>query len=216
MLWSRLQTANRLDPHIPLYAEIGELVEYDPKTGTGQFDLPMREDPNDQSQASGFIPCGTMLAGPGFGMQFPPDRGMQALILFSENHSPVAAVFLPNLVDVPPWADGKSSGWKDKTGNEIKTTVDGAGVGDGAGGARVVGKGYASVVSPKVELGAEGLDATFYVIRHKDLEAMKTDIYNKIIQTFNTHTHTGNGVPPTQQMTNLNTTQASASVKAND
>jgi hypothetical protein len=156
----------------PLRAEYGELSAYDPKLHQAKFEMPMVLDENDQAQETGWLPLGTVFAGPSYGMQFPiPDVGVQALIVFVDHQgfSPVCAVLMYNQVDPPPFPDGKTFGWKDKLGNQVITTVDGQEEGDGAGAARMIGTGYASVTAPFVDLGADGLDpATAGVVRLED------------------------------------------------
>lgn len=129
--------------------EYGELTAYDPATYTAEFELPMVLDENDNPQHTGFIPIGTMLAGTSFGMQFTPVEGMQALILFMDHRgfSPVAAVFLANQVNPPPFPDGKTQGWLDSQGSSITTTIDGSTPGDGVGAARVFGKAYTAATT---------------------------------------------------------------------
>jgi hypothetical protein len=208
---------------VQLKFELGELTDYDPTTHTAKFNLPMVTDENDNIQETGFLPLGTMFTGVGFGLQFPPDQGDQALILFLDHNgsTPMAAVFLYNQTETPPFTDGKSWGWLDKLGNFVKTTKDGANAGDGAGGARVLGQAYASVVAPKVELSKEGLTTDQDVVRRKDLQ-MVVDQVNSFIDIFNSHTHMGvqsggsSTAPPTSPATDLSPAQASSTVAAND
>src|SRR4029077_2201861 len=73
--------------------------------------------------------------------------------------------------------DGKTRGWLDAKSNAVKTTDDGATGGDGLGGARVIGAGYASVIAPHIELGtAEGLGANQGVATKADLQAAVTAV----------------------------------------
>jgi hypothetical protein len=211
--------------------EYGELSEFDPKTYTGKFILPMVLGPdpnggagaNNTPQETGFIPIGSLFTGPGYGLQFIPDSNAQAVVLFMDHQgfSPVAAIFMFNTVEVPPFPDGKTNGWMDKIKNQIKTTVDGLKSGDKKGGARIVGTGYASVVAPRVDLGAENLPATDNVVRQKELQAVVNDI-NARIDQFNSHTHGGvqggpsTTSPPTSSESHINQAKASATVFAND
>lgn len=141
----------------------GELSTYDPTLHAGKFLLPLhRDQTTDQPIETGYAPIGTMFTGINAGMQFPPPLGAQAMLIFLDGdmHLPVAAVLLANAVEYPPFPDGKTRGWKDAKGNVVKTTDDGKTPGDGLGGARLIGAGYASVVAPLVEWAAEGLDPT--------------------------------------------------------
>lgn len=153
----------------------GELSTYDPVNHAGKFLLPLHRDQvTDLPIETGYAPIGTPFTGPGYGMQFPPPLGAQALVLFADGDMilPIAAVLLFTAVEHPPFVDGKSHGWKDAKSNAVKTTDDGASGGDGLGGARVVGGGYASMIAPHVELGTgEGLGANQGVVTKADLQA---------------------------------------------
>ena len=203
--------------------EFGELTVYDPATHTAQFTLPMVRDENDDMQTTGFLPVGTFFTGPGYGAQFPPPQDAQALIAFVDHRgfNPVAALFLFNSVETPPYPDGHTWGWIDAKNNEVKTTKDGATAGDGKGGARVVGAAYASVVAPLVELGSEGLSADQDVVRRKDLQLV-IDALNALIGVFNAHTHPGvtaGGAvtaAPSTPGTRSNSAKASSAVAAKD
>lgn len=205
----------------PLRAEYGELATYDPTLHQGQFLLPMVLDENDQASMTSWLPIGTVFAGINYGMQFPPpDLGMQALIVFVDHQgfSPVAAILMYNTVDIPPFPDGKSMGWKDKQGNSVTTTLDGENSGDGAGGGRLVGASYASVTAPKVALGADALDfAEQGVVRLSDDQSTTDKIIAAVqaaISTLCTRIQSGGGVaPPTVAAV---TAEASTTVAAND
>jgi hypothetical protein len=148
---------------VQMLATYGELSVYDPATHSAKFLLPLHRDNSNNPIETGFLQVGTFFNGPGYGAQFPPPVAAQAVILFIDAKKivPVAAVFLMNDVETPPFTDGKSAGWQDAKGSKIRTTVDGATPGDGAGGARVSGSEYASVTAGTLtELGAEGLDPT--------------------------------------------------------
>jgi type VI secretion system (T6SS) baseplate-like injector VgrG/GpV-like protein with Apex motif len=196
----------------PLMVTYGELSSYDPKTHAGKFLLPLhRDQTTDEPIETGYAPIGTLFTGVGIGMQFPPVFGAQAILLFVDGdmHLPIAAVLLSNSVEYPPFVDGKSRGWKDAKASAIKTTDDGPTPGDGVGGARVVGAGYASVVAPIVELSAEGLDANLdRVVTMRDL--------NALITTFNAHVHSGvqTGAGNTGAPTSTQSATGSAFVRA--
>jgi len=176
----------------------GELSAYDPATNCGKFKLPLHRDPvTDLPIETGFIQLGTPFAGPKIGMQFPPVLDAQALVVYIDlgRVYPVAAVFMCNDVDTPPFTDGKSAGWLDGKGNFVKTTQDGSSPGDGLGGTRMGGGDYASIkVATLLELAAEGLPAgDNAVIRKKDLVTYVTNIFNN-----HTHTYNPGGGGPTQ------------------
>lgn len=126
--------------------ELGELTDYDPATHTAKFTLPMAVDENDTEVETGYIPIGTFATGPAYGSQFPPDVGQQALIIFadSKGFTPIGAFFLFNEVETPPFPDGKTSGWKDKTGSVVSSNEDSTpGNGDGLGSTQIIGKSTA-------------------------------------------------------------------------
>src|SRR5579863_8118391 len=105
----------------------GELSTYDPTNHAGKFLLPLhRDQTTDQPIETGYCPIGTLFTGPGYGMQFPPPLGAQAIVIFLDGDMilPVAAVLLFTAVEYPPFVDGKSHGWKDAKGNIVKTTDD--------------------------------------------------------------------------------------------
>ena len=172
--------------------EFGELTLYDPATHTAQFLLPMVRDENDEMQTTGFLPVGTFFSGPNYGAQFPPPQDAQALIAYVDHRgfNPVAALFLYNSVETPPYPSGNTWGWKDPQKSEIKTTKDGSTQLDGKGGARIVGASYASVVAPLVELGGEALGVDQDVVRRKDLQIV-INALNTLIGIYNVHTHAG-------------------------
>jgi hypothetical protein len=210
--------------HVQMKFELGELTDYDPATNRGKFTLPMVRDATDTEQETGFLPIGTLFTGVAYGMQFPPAVGNQAVILFLDHAGsvPIAAIFLNNDMETPPFPDGKSMGWLDTQGNTFKTTVDGKDSGDGAGGARAIGASYASVVAPLIELGME--DLTFPdqgVVRQEDLQSV-VDQMNTFIGIFNAHVHPGvvSGASSTSPSATLGTditeAQASTTVGAND
>jgi hypothetical protein len=199
----------------------GELSTYDPVNHAGKFLLPLhRDELTDLPIETGYAPIGTLFTGPGFGVQFPPPLGAQALVLFADGDMilPVAAVLLFTAVEHPPFVDGKTHGWKDAKGNAIKTTDDGASGGDGLGGARVVGGGYASMIAPHVELGTgEGLGPNQGVVTKADLQAaLNSDrsANQTAINALAAMVSAGSGVtPPTIGST---TATASTTVKATD
>lgn len=170
-------------------ATYGELSTYDPTLHAGKFLLPLHRDQNtDQPIETGYAPIGTMLTGVNYGMQFPPVIGAQALVLFLDGnlHLPVAAVLFATAIEYPPFTDAKSRGWKDAKANAVKTTDDGPTPGDGVGGARIVGAGYASVVAPKVELAGEGLTAGKAVMTQDDAQTLANSIISKVQTAINT------------------------------
>lgn len=141
----------------------GELETYFPDTHAGIFRLPGHPesaDPSGQTPSrTGAIPIGTFFGGPKIGAQFPPPPDAQALLIYidTERVMPICAVFLFNAaVDNPPYPDGKTWGFKDRLGSEVKITDGGKSLTDGSGGVRLVGASYGSVVAPLVELGSEG------------------------------------------------------------
>ena len=171
----------------PLTITFGELAQYDPATHMGKFYLMNHPqsgktgDPNDGNPIeTSFIPIGTFFTGPGYGMQFAPILGAQALIIFQEN-TPVASVLLANRVENPPFANNDRRGWIDEKQSFVTTTEDGQGTGDGQGGVRMGSPNYASIVTALLELGAEGLDANDNaVIRVKDLKAFRDNLANAL------------------------------------
>jgi len=175
------------DRTFSLHTTHGELSAYNPQAHAGKFLLPLHRDSSDQPIETGYVPIATMFSGPAQGMQFEPVAGAQAIIFFMDGQKffPVLAVLVYNAVEHPPFTDGKSRGWLDSKSNAIKTTDDGSTPGDGAGGARMVGTGYASVVAPKVELGAEGLDAS------QDAVMTVRMFKNWITSVFDVHLHGG-------------------------
>lgn len=188
-----------------LHVTFGELSAYDPVTGCGKFLLPLHRDANDNPIETGFLQIGTPYAGPGYGAQFPPPLQAQALIVYVDlgRIYPVAATFLSNDIDQPPFTDGKSAGWKDNKGTFVKTTQDGSSPGDGHGGARVGGGAYASVTGTSlVEIGAEGLAAGKAAITKDDLVAALASQMTQIVNTLTTwaslHLQGGSGAsgPP--------------------
>jgi hypothetical protein len=156
-----------------------------------------------------------MFSGPGYGQQFQPPVGAQALIIFVDigRMLPIAAVFLFNDVETPPFTDGKSNGWLDSNSQFVKTTKDGKTANDGEGGVRL-GANYASIVAALIELGEEGLADGNEVVRKQDLQAAINNLENYI----NAHTHSGvesggadSGPPVTSYS---DTAEASSVVKA--
>jgi hypothetical protein len=126
------------------FAALGEVSEYDPTEHSARFVLPMYLDNDGQPIETAKIPLGSPFTGVGTGIQFPIKNGAQALLIFADERRmlPVAATFLYNGVETPPFVDGKSSGWIDDHGNTVKSTQDGATAGDGAGGVKINAKGY--------------------------------------------------------------------------
>jgi hypothetical protein len=152
----------------------GELSAYDPTNHAAKFLLPNHRDATDTPIETGYLQLGTLFTGPAYGLQFPPVLGAQALIIYvdAERILPVAAVLLYNAVEHPPFPDGKTRGWLDAKSNAVKTTDDGVSGGDGLGGARIVGGGYASFIAPHIEIGtAEGLGSTQGVMTVGDTQS---------------------------------------------
>lgn len=139
----RLNSNNK---SVTLQVTYGELSAYDPTTHTGKFLLPLHLDDNDEPIETGFLQIGTPFNGPGYGAQFPPASGAQALIHFldADGIYPVSAVFTFNDIEAVPFPDGKTWGHKDPLGSSVTTTVDGATEGDGVGAARIFGKAYSA------------------------------------------------------------------------
>lgn len=208
-------------------ATYGELSAYDPTLHAGKFLVVLHRDQNtDVPIETGYMPLGTMFTGVNAGEQFPPIIGAQALVIFVDGNVdlPVGAVFLSNAVEYPPFPDGKTRGWKDAKANVIKTTDDGASPGDGLGGARVVGHGYASVIAPHIELGtAEGLGASQGVMTKADGQALANAIISVVQTALNTlaggcesWTTGGEGSPATAPTVGSVTAGGSTTVKATD
>lgn len=184
---------------VPLFAEFGELVAYDPQQHTAQFKLPMRLDADPKSPTygqpipTGWVQLGTPFNGPGYGAQFPPPAGAQALIIYlDQNHElPVAACFMFNDIELAPFPDGKTHGWKDAKGNAFTTTQDGPQDGDGVGAARVHGVKY--VQHTTVGGHVVSLDDVNQVIEHYSAggHVFKMDDANKVIShiTIGGHQH---------------------------
>lgn len=174
---------------IPLFAEYGELVAYDPQQHAAQFVLPMRLDTDKNSPnygqpiPTGWVQLGTPFNGPGYGAQFPPPAGAQALIIYIDQNQelPIAACFVFNDVELAPFPDGKSTGWKDAKGSSFTTTQDGPSEGDGVGAARVHGVKY--VQHTTVGGHAVSLDDVNQVIEHYSTggHVFKMDDANKVI-----------------------------------
>lgn len=157
----------------------GELTQYDPKTHSGKFHLPIHLDDNTgRPIETNFIPIGTPITGIGYGMQFQVEAGMQALIVFVDKDIPICACFTFNQIDTPPFTDGLTNGWKDKTGNLVTT--------DSNGNARLVG-------TTRTELGGSSLPDGDQVLRKKDLQPI-VNLLNDLIGKYNNHTHAGHAV----------------------
>lgn len=186
-----------------LHITYGELETYYSDTHSGIFRLVSHPDSlSGQPLRVGPIPIGTFYAGAGYGAQFPPPPDAQAILIYidAERTLPVCGMFLFNpTVDVPPYPDGKTAGIKDRHGSELKLTDGGVSLTDGSGGARIVGGGYASVVAPHVELGAESLAAVGNAVMIQQstqiaLNAMAANI-NIAIATLCARLQSGSGVP---------------------
>lgn len=151
-VWQTLRenTAN-LSPNIML--TMGELTAYDPATHTAKFNLvlfpDLVADPTGATYVeTSFLPLATPMTGPGYGAQFTPCIGGQALVFLAGGQSqlPIAALFLFNNVETPPFPSGEQTGgWQDASGASHTTTKSGATPGDGAGGAKVGGNEYAII-----------------------------------------------------------------------
>jgi hypothetical protein len=130
-----------------LQITVGELTAYFPEQHMGTFDLVMHpDDKTGDPVPTGPIPLGSFSTGPGYGAQFTPAIGAQALVIYIDAAKvlPIGAVFLFNEVEAPPWPKGDFSGIVDQYGNALKWS-----------------QARSALVAPtKLELGTENLDAT--------------------------------------------------------
>jgi hypothetical protein len=136
-------------PPKSLSVTYGELEAYYPDVHEATFSLPLHpDDVTGEPVTIGPIPIGTFHTGVGggYGAQFPPPVGAQAMIIFlDQTHElPFCAVMTFNEVDTPPWPDGRTGGFKDAQGSSIATSQDAKTPGDGQASAKVFGASYAS------------------------------------------------------------------------
>lgn len=184
---------------VPLTVNWGELSVYDPQTHTGKFLLPEHVETHGVNSGNPmetpYIPIGSLIAGAGYGAQFPPPVGAQAVILWVGNAVPIAAVFTYNALETPPFPDGQTSGWKDAYGNAVKTNPSGVTVADGHGNtivtsaqgvtitdvngnSVVMSSGNITMNSPHIGLGAQfsSLDPTHSIPRAGDIQTVVNNI----------------------------------------
>jgi hypothetical protein len=144
--WAAIRAHSNSAPK-SLSCTFGELTAYDPATHTAKFQLPMFPDNSGTPIETGWVQLATLQNGPGYGAQFVPPQGGQAIIFFMDhgNILPVGALFLFNDIEHPPFTDGKTNGYIDQHGSGHTTTDDGKTPGDGAGAARTIGKKFTSI-----------------------------------------------------------------------
>jgi hypothetical protein len=123
--------------------EYGEVSVYDPAHNSAKFLLPNHPDTTTGKPIeTGWIRVGVAQTGPGYGVQFTPPVGAQAQLMSLPGGAFVCLGFTNNDVETPPYQDGKSSGWQDAKGNQVRSTVDGTNPGDGLGGVKLFAKNY--------------------------------------------------------------------------
>jgi len=184
--------ARRANP-VPIYLHIGELKAWNPANNTVDVYLPHVDGANSPTTQTFPMPLMTGITGPNYGDQVGPDTsGTQPLQVVVACGSPdgddyVALGFLYTANQQPPGAPATELWRVDKRGSSLKLTVDGKTVGDGAGGAKLLGDGYASVVAPLTELGAQNLDPSEdAVIRKTDLDAALSALTAHVQTALNT------------------------------
>jgi hypothetical protein len=169
-----MKTAAGYGKDVQLQVTFGELTSYNAALHEGKFNLPAHPDPTTGALMEvGPLQLGTIGTGPGYGVQFVPAVGAQALIIYVDlgRMYPVAAVFLYNNVEHPPFPDGAANGWKDSAGQVVKTVTSGS--------------GHMAVLSPDIQLGSESLDS------HLDAVLTVRHFQDWVNSTYVPHHHSG-------------------------
>ena len=204
--------AQRANP-IPMFLHVGELKSYRASDNTVDVYLPHVDDaPTGANTQSYRMPLMTMWAGSGYGDQCAPEPGVQVACMTSspDGDDYMAVGFFYTSNQLPPGTPSLERWITDKRGSALKFTVDGKTAGDGAGGVKLVGNGYASIVAPLTELGAQGLDPTLDAV--VTVRQMRT----YVDAIFNAHIHGGvtTGAGLTAAPTSTITSQGSTTVRA--
>ena len=194
-----------------IFIHYGELKSYRASDNTVDVFLPHVDDsPTGANTQSYRMPLVTMWSGSGYGEQQAPEPGVQVVVASSspDGDDYVALGFLYTANQVPPGAPATERWIVDKRASSIKLTKDGKAGGDGAGGVKLVGAGYASIVAPITEIGAQGLDVTLDAV----VTVRQMRLY--VDAVFNAHTHVVSG-GIAQATTTKITSQGSTTVRAN-
>lgn len=173
----------------------GTVKSYDPATNTVVVYYSHVDDQQTETPA---IPLYTPFAGNGYGMQGGVEEGtpVTVLQLNPDGDDVVAMACSYNEANPAPGAPATEHWTTDKRGSSVKLTADGNTDGDGQGGAKLVGAGYASVVAPLFEAGAENLDPIpRAAAANADIQAYHSWLVSTILTPLAAILQGGEGVP---------------------
>jgi hypothetical protein len=175
----------------------GTVLGYNPDNHTVQVEY---FHASDQPTRTQWMQIATGSAAGGAGEGWGPEIGAQVLVveLDPRGDDVVAIGFTFNEIDKALGIPASERHTVDKRGSYYKLTADGAEDGDGQGGAKVFGAGYAFVGSGgTTEIGAQNLDQVDQAdIRFTDIRAYHEWLQSTFLPQWAALLQGGSGAPP--------------------